>query len=265
MSRNYRFGMVYQDEDSYIDYQIYKLCGLKFRGPQPNLAKPYYCFIGAAQTFGRYCFDAFPKLVCKDFNRECLNLGYGGADPSFFIDEELLSHVNKAELVFVQVMSARSSSNSLFTSHYGTRHGDVNGKYMIADDFWESVIKKNRLEIYDLVQETRATYVDNMVKLANLITVPKYLLWLSYREPNYDLCYDSVRDLTNDYPHFVNSDMVNCLVNYFDEFIECSSNEGIPHKVTNDVTNTYYPSPENHALMYIKIKDCIRRKKCKIY
>ena len=76
---------VYQSEDAeLINYDIYNLCGINFRGPAPDFGKTYFSFIGAAQTLGRYCHEPFPKMVCDYYGQGCLNLGYGGADPSFF-------------------------------------------------------------------------------------------------------------------------------------------------------------------------------------
>ena len=49
----------YQKRDEeVVDYQLYRFKGLRpLRGPKPGeLSKgDFFCCIGAAQTFGRYC------------------------------------------------------------------------------------------------------------------------------------------------------------------------------------------------------------------
>lgn len=263
----YRGGMVYQDEDPYMNYEPYKLTKtLTLRGPRPDFNNPYLCFVGAAQTFGRYCERPFPQIVCDHLKKGCLNMGFGGADPSYFLKDEILEYVNGSEIVFVQVFSSRSCSNSVFKNCGGTRHGSANGKYILADDFWQNCLKNYDFKrTFSLIQETRNQYVESMINLAKSINKKKYLLWFSYRNPEYSINFSSYFGMTNYFPHFVNLDMVNCIKPYFDGYIECVGMEGIPQKVNKSVINTYYPSPENHTKMSVKLIESLKKDIVKLY
>jgi hypothetical protein len=104
-----------------------------------------------------------------------------------------------------------------------------------------------------------------MIKLLQLIEVPKILLWFSQREPDYTEEFEDVRKFFGQYPHLVNQVMVDKIKAYADEYVESISNEGMPQKLVNRFTgrtpkvtrvyqnkaeikkfNTYYPSPEMH-------------------
>lgn len=52
-------GKFYQDWDiEIIDYDMYTLQGLDLRGPALTQSN-YIAYLGAAQTFGRYCHGPF--------------------------------------------------------------------------------------------------------------------------------------------------------------------------------------------------------------
>lgn len=261
-SKSLRGDNVYQSEDLHMDYKIWNFMGLELRGPKPDLSKKHLCFLGAAQTFGRLCENPYPSLVCEKLGFECLNFGVGGVDPEFFLDAKLLRQINKAESVFVQVFSARSSQNSLFKSNYGRRHGICNGKQTLVDDFWQDCIKNMpSFDVYNLIQETRKSYLSNMISLSEQIKVKKTLLWFSYRSPDYATGLSDYFSAANDFPHFVDRNMINCLIPYFDEYIECSGKQGIP-QVTPNFINTYYPSPQNHINISELIVNNIKRDMC---
>ncbi len=152
--------MAYSDTDTeVVDYQVYCLDkkiidpytgkSLQLRGPKPqNLVKNrYFVCLGAAQTFGRYCAKPYPMLLEEKIGLPGLNLGQGGAGPSFFgQNKKLLDYINNARFVIVQVMSGRSQDNSLFADCRGafvTRRSD--GKKIKCDDAYSELLKtKNR-------------------------------------------------------------------------------------------------------------------------
>jgi len=111
----------YQVEDDFIDYQSYHLDDWLLRGPKPDLSQPYFCCLGAAQTFGRYCQSPFAHLLSQKLGVGALNFGIPGASPTYFLNDKLLKYANQAEFVIVQFLSARSCSNSLFKNRSGCR------------------------------------------------------------------------------------------------------------------------------------------------
>src|SRR5262245_28827331 len=120
----------YQDPDwRVVDYHPYCLDEgvidpstkrpLHIRGPRPDRLEKgkYFVCLGAAQTFGRFCEQPFPSILAQRLNIPVLNVSHGGAGPAFFHgSESLLSYLNDACFVVLQVMSGRSEGNSLFDS-----------------------------------------------------------------------------------------------------------------------------------------------------
>lgn len=261
-----------------VDYQIYCLdpdvldrqtgTGLLLRGPAPRTleAGRYFVCIGAAQTFGRFCEKPFPTLLQERLGIQAVNMGRGGAGPSFFSKENgrLLEYVNGARFVVIQVMAGRSESNSLFESKglgYYIRRSDGTG--IGCDEAFKELLASNDLGyIKKLVAETRQNWITNYIELMEAIRVPKILLWFSERRSDYREGYKDLNALFGQFPQLVNTDMINQLRQYADDYVECVSNKGMPHVLINRFTgkptivrdrwsgtwnkNWYYPSPRMH-------------------
>lgn len=254
----------YQARDrEIIDYQMYQLpdTQLYFRGKPIGKLQPqeYFACIGAAQTFGCFCPEPFPSLLEKQLELPTLNLGYGGAGPYFYLKHpKLLSYLNQAKFVIVQVMSGRSESNSLFESgglEFLTRRSD--GAKLGAQTAYESVIEANYLwqkapfakryirklvkfysipQTKKLVAQTRRNWVENYQTLLEKITVPKILFWFSKRSPHYQEKYGSVNALFNEFPQMVNSAMIAEIKPYCDDYVECISDRGSPQPLVSRFT-----------------------------
>jgi hypothetical protein len=62
-----------------------------------------------------FCQYHFPHQLSQRLAIPMLNLGIAGAGPRFFLrNPQLIQKMNEAEIVVLQVMSARSEDNSLF-------------------------------------------------------------------------------------------------------------------------------------------------------
>lgn len=261
-----------------VDYQIYRLdprildpeanAPLLLRGPQPaNLAAGLYMvFIGAAQTFGRFCEQPFPTLLGRRLGLSVLNLGRGGAGPSFFSQDNdtLLEYVNGARVAVIQVMSGRSTSNSQFESrglgHYRRRS---DGAQMGCDEAFRALLAEHPVGyVKALVAETRENWIEEYRELLRRIRVPKILFWFSTRHPAYQERYGDVNGLYGAFPQLVSAWMIDRIRPYGDAYVECVSSKGLPHLLANRLTgeavtiedpwggtwstNWYYPSPEMH-------------------
>jgi len=269
----------YAETDSeVVDYQIYCLeprvvdpethAPLLLRGPRPDdLAKgDYIVCIGAAQTFGRFCEQPFPTLLAKRFGLSVLNLGRGGAGPSFFTQDSnrLMEYVNGARLAVIQAMSGRSTSNSLFQSrglgHYRRRS---DGAMLGCDEAFRALLADGPIEhVKKIVAETRESWLDEYVDLLKRIKVPKLLFWFSTRYPAYRESYANIDGLYGEFPQLVCPWMINAIRQYTDAYVECVSRKGLPHYLVSRHTgeritikdpwggqwsqNWYYPSPEMH-------------------
>ena len=267
--------MGYGKRDSAIvDYQMYRLQDTeeRFRGPKPDLLqeKQYFVCLGAAQTFGRFCPKPYPNILREQLNLPVLNLSNGGVIPDWFLErKKLLEYTNNAKFVIVQVMSARTVSNSLFESKLSGAKvvkRETNTS-LTADEAYQQLIQTgNKEQLKKVVVETRQNWVNSYKRLLAEITVPKILLWFSIREPQYQENYEELESgsqLFKAFPQMVNMEMIEQIKSDCDQYIECVSNEGLPQLLVNRFTgesvintngqgiektyNNYYPSPEMHA------------------
>ena len=266
-------GKWYQAEDiNLVDYELYDFEGLALRGAESNYTNysRYISYIGAAQTFGRYCQHPFPNLIGSKLKIGTLNFGRGGAGPTYFLNQpHILDYVNRSELVVVQVMSARSISNSVFESKLGGSMGCrlPDRKKMRSDEVFRKLFNgqdsrgKNYEFMSNLIRETRQNYLNATLDLLKLITVPKILLWFSVRTPDEaeklsrwnfvvkrasnqsnlikKVCQHIplLKPYTNPpvgiFPHFVNREMIEAMKSASDFVVECSSSVGLPQLMRN--------------------------------
>ena len=254
----------YQARDyEVVDYEMYKLPGteLFFRGPEQPDLKPqqYFVCLGAAQTFGCFCENPFPKILQEQLDLPALNLGYGGAGPRFYLRHtELLEYLNNAQFVIVQVMSGRSEDNSLFESQgleFLKRRSD--GLRLSSDDAYKSLLENNylwkkspvfqshartlcrvvgALRAVRVVFETRRNWLNSYEHLLNNITSPKILFWFSQRTPEYRIRYTNLGSLFSSFPQLVNQEMVNKIRTFSDYYVECKSSRGSPQRLTSRFT-----------------------------
>lgn len=265
-----------------IDYQTYKLDfpsvkRFPFRGPKPqNLnKKEYFSCIGSAHTYGCFSEKPYPTLLQEKLGLPALNLGQGGTGPSFFLRrKELLDYVNNGQFLVLQVLTGRGESNSLLESNQGkhlmTRRSD--GIKQPAAKFFEELLKKGEIEqVKRLVTENRHSWIKNYRELMKEIRVPIILFWFSQRSPeDYQIGYENVKSLWGEYPQLIDTNTVEQITNYANEWVKCVSTTGMPQllisrftgepvskavgqfignttiTVKGKVYNKFYPSPEMH-------------------
>jgi LPS sulfotransferase NodH len=263
-------GRYYQDLDRAggFDYELCQIPGLGtryYRGPAVDTREPYLAFVGAAQTFGRFASAPFPSLLGRRLGIPVLNLGVGGAGPRHFNTSGYLSLLNQAEAVIIQILSGRSSSNSLFdNSASGGLRGrtSFSSEPMRAEEFFARAATTYSREILErIVAETRDDYTEQFIDFINKISVPRILLWLSTRAPAYREDYDRPPyGILGSFPQLVNSRMVAEIAAFCDDYVECITAAGLPQTlwpgdcsivgaVANNgaLENRYYPSPEMHV------------------
>jgi len=243
---------------------------LLIRGPRPERLEKgeYFVCLGAAQTFGRFCERPFPAILEERLCMPVLNVSHGGAGPAFFCGSNgrLLQYLNDARFVVVQVMSSRSSSNSLFESdgvgHY-RRKSD--GTYLGCDQAFDELIRSApRKVLTRIVEETRQSWCESYDQLLSAIRVPKILFWFATRRPAYTQRGKSLSELFGAFPQLVNEEMVSAIRRRCDLYVECTFKRGLPQRLKDRFTgksitiadpwtsqpwteNWYYPSPEMHV------------------
>jgi 2-polyprenyl-3-methyl-5-hydroxy-6-metoxy-1,4-benzoquinol methylase len=261
-----------KDDKRLLDYELWPLGRLLLRGPQPEVGKPYFSALGAAQTFGRFTRSPFSALLSSACGVGCLNLGISGAGPSFFLQRpEVMEVVNKGLFAIVQIMSGRSVGNSLVT--LGGNQGMLIPKYgkSAAPRFAEHVYAEflNTLAPIQLDQirtENRAALALETIELLKRIEVPKVLIYWSARHPDYPETLTSLGGYWGGYPHFVNSQVLDAIRPFADHGVEVVGRNGLPQPlydchtgkpvlmwsedafphVKHRYANLYYPSPEMH-------------------
>ena len=263
--------MHYQDVDrAIIDYGLVQFPGTNewIRGPLPGslLEGGYLAFLGAAQTFGRFATHPFPTLVGDDLRCEVLNLGFAGAGPKEFLRRSrYIEAANRARLVVVQVLSARSIDNSHFANPNAdllVERGTPGARPRHSEPAYDKLLQTHsRSYVEALVVETRNRYVAEMTTLLSAIRSPKILFWFSRRMPDYEARYDFVGNLFGHFPQLVNRPMIDELKNKCELYCECVTERGLPQPLFDRTAgqpvkldlgpafpyhNNYYPSPEMH-------------------
>lgn len=262
----------YQARDwDVVDYEMYEHSGshLWFRGPRPgNLERGRYVVcLGAAQTFGCFVQRPYPALLQSALGIPVVNLGYGGAGPRFYARHpELLSLINGAAIVIVQVMSARSEDNSRFSSGGLELLTDrTTGEQMSAAHAYAGLLAehdghlrrlprgvrkgwrafKGHREVVRVLDETREAWVDSYSGLMSAITAPTVLLWFSKRRPGVHRTsravwwwqrYDDVNAMFGDYPQLVTPSMVRAVRPWAASYVRCVSDRGSPQPLVSRFT-----------------------------
>jgi len=246
-----------------IDYECYELAATRlwFRGPAPGPLVPgqYFSAIGAAQTFGCFCPNPYPALLSERLDLPALNLGYSGAGPAFFLRQrDLLAHINAGAFCIVQVMSARSSTNSEFDNADGLAHGRLRtGEPTTAEAVFDEAIRRDvervplprratvglvkRLALAlptarRLATESRQRWLADYQRLLAAITVPKILFWFSERAPAYRPRYHNRPSLLGKFPHLVDEVQMKALQPSATDYVECVSTRGMPQPLVSRFT-----------------------------
>lgn len=261
----------YQARDYEVaDYHLYEIPGVpvQIRGPKIDLQRgSYVACLGAAQTFGPLCDKPWPGLLHAD-GHPTLNLGFGGAGPSFFLlHPKLIELANHAALAIVQVMAARSTRNSCLEIDRGrsnARPRGSNEKFVASEIAYERLCEMVGPRLIQLlVEETRRNWILEMELLLEAIRVPTILFWFAERPPHYAEGLGSVRQMMGGFPQLVNARMLDQIRPAAAVYVECVTSRGMPHALKNRITgepawvalgnnkqlrneNRYYPSPQMH-------------------
>ena len=270
---------MYQKADAgFIDYRQYRFGSSKVlvRGPEEPIAKPYIVCLGAAQTFGRFVEQPFPRLLQERLGVRCVNLGAAGGGPDLFLaDEEILALCAGAEACVLQVMSGRSINNGYYrvekrrnaiVASVSPDLRDVaqamrqERRKLSAHDFLQKVKQQKDPDLAQRVfDEVRRAWIEAYARLLKDIRTHRVLFWFSERPPESREKYTHGGALMK-FPQLVDKGMIEAVRLHADDYVECASSDGMPQSLLRNgapvlftenglprAKNPYYPSPEMHA------------------
>lgn len=279
---------LYQSDEVLFDYKIYRFGRSRqlFRGPKPDVARPFVSFIGAASTFGRFVHEPYPQLLGEELGIGALNLGTDGAGPGFFVsDPEIVRTASRAKVCVIQVMSARNLSNRMFSVRPRRNqrlhavsdllkgiYPDVDfGRFSFVRVMLATLMKEDPIRFRLVENEMRNAWMARMRSLLSMIETKKVLFWFSGRTPD-------ARDPDPEdpefikYPSFIDREMVDAIRPGADGYVEVVSSEGLPADLTRDGEvvmfrpsgmpiefNMKYPSREMHRQAAMALGPEIRR------
>ncbi|HVC57737.1 MAG TPA: DUF6473 family protein [Stellaceae bacterium] len=270
-------GIGYQALDrKVVDYDMWFLDGgrIGLRGPRVRFeGTDYLCFIGAAQTFGRFVARPFAMQVGRVFGRTSLNLGFSGAGPEFFLgNATLMDIIRNAAVLVVQSMSARSVSAGIFrvAGNNGVAvflEGPRRGQSLLAQQAYAALRRDYGEQRYrEQIAAVQAQWVALHRELLGQTKARTYFLWLSEKKMGENL--DLSRSPVGAFPHFVTREMVGEVARLCDGVFDATFEAMRPQPLVNDRTgeleavfaadkfpdrpnalralNTYYATQEMH-------------------
>lgn len=249
---------------------------------------PYVACVGSAATFGRLVERPFCALLAERLGLPVLNLGFGGARPEVFTEDESLARlIRNAACVVVEAMSARGYATDLFTPLHGyTNMGHATADLADADSVPAAV------EFVDIAYTRfiragdsaglaaarmvcRAAYVSGMKRLAELAEDRGVLFYFSQRFPDFTPPPEprSFAEWSGGFPHYVDRRVLEVLAPRFRGVVTVVSSAGIPETIRDRETgeplpifpdtphpeqNTYYPSSDMHLAAADALEPVVR-------
>jgi len=248
-------------------------------------AGPYVACVGSAATFGRLVERPFCTLLEERLGLPVLNLGFGGARPDIFFEEESLARlIQGAACVVVEAMSARGYATDLFTSLHGYTNmghatvGDgtdcVAAAPAVAEFVDTAYARPIRVKDADGLSAARmvcrAAYIRGMKRLADLAGDRGLLFYFSQRSPDFTPPPEprSFAEWSGGFPHHIDRRVLDVLAPRFRAVVTVVSSAGSPETIRDRETgeplpifpdtphpeqNTYYPS----SLMHVAAADAL--------
>lgn len=192
--------MAYVYSGGALDYAPchYGLSRVTFRGPVPDLSKPYLAVLGGTEAYGKFVPKPYPALVAEATGLGLVNLGAVNAGLDLYLNEpDLLALASRAEMVILQVVGAHNLSNRFYKVH--RRRNDrflgataaLRGLYPEVD-FTEFSFTRHMLQtlvqvsadrFLQVAAELRLTWQQRMLALVRQLPGRVVLLWVAGHRP----------------------------------------------------------------------------------
>ncbi|SOH92473.1 hypothetical protein SAMN06273572_101320 [Monaibacterium marinum] len=219
-----------------VDYQEYRWGRARqvFRGPKPDLRRPYVACIGGSETYGRFAREPWPQQLDAQLGHTCANWGTPGAGASFYLkDPVVLEACSNARACVISIMGAHVVSNRLY-SVYNRRNLRLRtispmmqalypevefDQYRFVHNMLAALyrISPQRFAVVEL--EMRQAWLARMTELLADIETRKILFWFSDTSPDEAGRMQplAARDLL---PSFVDREMIDALRPHADIYVE---------------------------------------------
>lgn len=226
-----------------IDYKNYRFgrARQRFRGPKPDLSKPYIAFIGGSETYGKFVDQPYPAMVGEALDFPVANWGTPEAGPGFFLkDPVVLEACSCAKICVVSIMGAPNMSNRLY-SVFHRRNARLKGtskmlpllfpevnleKFRFVHNMLYNLHKANPENFKAVELELREAWVARMRELLEAIETTRVLVWMSVRAPEEDYGPKERGDFVVP-PAFVNRQMVEEIAPMADMLVEYVPGEAL--------------------------------------
>ncbi len=171
---------------------------LTFRGPKRELSNGYAAFVGGTEIYGKFIPRPIPDLVESASGITCVNFGLPNAGVDVFNNDiQILSRLNEASVVVLQVMGANNLSNRFYSVHPRRNDRFLRAsnlmKTLFRDvDFTEFHFTKHMLStlaraapdrFHMVVEELQQAWVSRMRLFLDRIDTKVVLLWFSDHSP----------------------------------------------------------------------------------
>ena len=249
--------------------------------------EPYVACVGSAATFGRLVARPFATLLQERLGMPVINIGFGGARPGIFLEEDALARlIRGAACVVVEAMSARGYATDLFVPENDYTNM---GRPAAVEQVTE---RAHALEFVDLVYGRslregdatrldaarmicRAAYLRDMKRLASIAGSRGVLFYFSKRPAEFVPQADAAtfQAWSSGFPHHVDTRLLDLLAPLFRAVVNVTSTAGSPEPIYDRETgeplpifpdtpqpheNSYYPSSAMHALAADALEPAVR-------
>lgn len=224
----------------HLNYDEYRFGRARqvFRGPMPDLTKPYVACIGASETYGKFSPITYPDLLQEKLGHQVSNWGTPGAGPGFFLkDPVILEACSCAKVCVIAAMSAHTMNNRLYSVFVRRNERFREPSEMLTTlypevDFAEFRFVHNmlvRLHEVDaqrfnmILLEFKQSWIARMKELLTDIETKKVLLWFSEIAPEVSGAL-SPKEGRHALPAFITREMIEAVKGEVDVFVEYVAN-----------------------------------------
>lgn len=254
-----------------LDYCRYRFERSKtqFRGPRPDLSRPYCMFLGSAETYGRFVPLPFTRLLQHELNMPCANLAGMNAGVDMYLkDPSVLLATAKARVTVLAVMGANNISNRFYSVH--PRHNDrfLKPSKILMTLFRDveftdihytrhllaTLAAADPIRFSIVAEELKAAWLARMKTLLERIEGKTVLLWMGTHPPGDATENPDIDDIEHD-PAFIDQRMIDELSPLVTRVVECVASPqaivaGVEGMVISDADRTaatHLPGPAFHA------------------